>query len=52
MKMKCKICGSVVKSMYRHDFVTCKCGKVSIDGGSDYTRCVGNPDDYELIGEK
>ena len=35
---KCKTCGEVIESTYRHDFKTCSCGKVSVDGGKDYIR--------------
>lgn len=40
-KIRCKKCRDVVYSLYRHDFVTCKCGAVSLDGGFDYTRTIG-----------
>ena len=37
-KARCLKCDDVVESMYRHDFVTCKCGEVSVDGGKDYMK--------------
>ena len=33
---KCLLCGDIVESKHRHDFVTCKCGNLSVDGGKDY----------------
>jgi len=48
---KCKKCGDVIESEYRHDFVTCTCGAISVDGGMDYFRRVGNPEDFEEMGE-
>lgn len=36
--IKCNHCNDEIESKYRHDFVTCKCGKVSVDGGKDYGR--------------
>jgi hypothetical protein len=27
--------------MHRHDFVTCTCGSISVDGGQEYLRRVG-----------
>lgn len=45
--IKCKKCQDVIESKHRHDFVSCKCGAVCVDGGKDYTRRVGNPEDYE-----
>jgi len=50
-RIKCKHCGSIIESKYRHDFRTCKCRKVSIDGGKDYLRRIGKPEDYEDLSE-
>lgn len=45
--IRCNCCGDEIESTYRHNFVTCRCGKVSVDGGHDYLRrCFGSPDDY------
>ena len=37
-RAKCKICGDVIESRNTHDYVTCSCGAVSVDGGLDYLR--------------
>lgn len=37
-KAKCLICGDVVESVSTHDFRTCRCGSLSVDGGLDYIR--------------
>ncbi|NIA10699.1 MAG: hypothetical protein GWP10_13470 [Nitrospiraceae bacterium] len=37
---KCEKCGSIIRSKNRHDFVTCKCGDVGVDGGSWYIKRV------------
>ena len=37
-QIKCAHCGDVIESIHRHDFRTCKCGTVSVDGGHDYLR--------------
>ena len=37
-RIKCVHCGDVLVSKHRHDFKTCKCGKVSVDGGLDYLK--------------
>lgn len=45
----------IIYSRARHDYRTSSNGKVSIDGGLDYTRIIGNPSDYiilELDGDK
>lgn len=44
--VKCKCCGDIIESKYRHDFVTCSCGACSVDGGLDYARRCGNRDSY------
>lgn len=36
--IKCNICGDIIESKHRNDFVTCKCGSCSVDGGHDYLR--------------
>jgi hypothetical protein len=38
----CKKCNDYIRSKHRHDFVTCKCGEIFVDGGSWYQR-LGNP---------
>ena len=39
-KAKCLKCGDVIESRTVHDFVTCSCGAVSVDGGHEYLRRV------------
>lgn len=48
-KIKCKKCGDVIESKSRHDFKSCSCGAVSVDGGLDYIRRCGEEDDYEEL---
>lgn len=36
--LKCLKCGDIIESKNRHDYVTCSCGNVSVDGGLDYLR--------------
>lgn len=48
--IKCKHCGDVIESTYRHDFVTCSCGCCSVDGGLDYLRrCFMNSEAEDYI---
>lgn len=35
----------IIVSQHRHDFVPCNCGAICVDGGKDYLRRVGNPED-------
>lgn len=50
-KIKCKKCGDIIESTGRHDFNTCKCGAVSVDGGHDYLRRCGRLEDFEDMSE-
>ena len=34
----CLICGEAIRSKNRHDHRTCKCGNLSVDGGSWYPK--------------
>ena len=36
--IQCKHCGEIIESKSVHDFKTCKCGKVFVDGGHEYLR--------------
>ena len=48
--IRCNICGDEIESKHRHDFVTCKCGACSVDGGHDYLRrCFESPDCFTDI---
>lgn len=38
-RAKCKLCGDILESFHRHDYVACKCGEISVDGGSDCYKC-------------
>jgi uncharacterized CHY-type Zn-finger protein len=37
-RARCKVCGDVVESLSVHDFKSCKCGAMSVDGGNEYIR--------------
>ena len=36
--IQCKLCGDIIESTYRHDYIQCSCGACSVDGGHDYLR--------------
>lgn len=48
-RARCRRCGDVVESRSRHDLVTCQCGAIAVDGGQDYERRIGEPEDFEEI---
>lgn len=39
-RVRCNKCGDVIESKSRHDFVSCSCGAIGLDGGHDYQRLV------------
>ena len=51
--IKCNLCGDVIESTYIHDFKTCSCGAVSVDGGKHYCKrsFTNSPDDFEDMSE-
>ncbi len=36
--IQCKLCGEIIESTTAHNFVSCKCGNCSVDGGLEYQR--------------
>lgn len=44
---RCLKCGTQVVSKRRHDFSTCPCGNLSVDGGHSYLRRVGVASTFE-----
>ena len=36
--IQCKLCGDIIESTDRHQYLTCKCGACAVDGGHDYLR--------------
>ena len=49
---RCNYCGDVIESTYTHDFRTCSCGRVSVDGGHDYLcRSYASSDCYTDLSE-
>lgn len=49
--IRCKLCGDIIESNFLHDFKECSCGACACDGGHDYVKISGNPDDYEILTE-
>ncbi len=47
--LRCKKCNDVIESHHRHDFVQCQCGAIFVDGGHDYLRSGGSPEDFESL---
>lgn len=45
----CKKCKDMVYSRARHDYRSCSCGAVAIDGGRDYVKLVGEEKDIAQV---
>jgi len=41
-RAQCRLCEDVIESRHRHDFVSCRCGEISVDGGAAYLRRAAN----------
>lgn len=41
---KCLLCGKEIESKSVHDYVTCDCGNISVDGGKEYLRRMLSPE--------
>jgi len=37
-KIQCKLCGDIIESKSRHNYVICDCGNCSVDGGREYLK--------------
>lgn len=48
---RCRRCNTVVESKFVHDFVSCKCEAIFVDGGTDYLRAGGDSEDFESLAE-
>lgn len=46
---KCLKCGDILMSHHRHDYVTCSCKSIFIDGGNDYMRYGGDMSVFQRI---
>lgn len=46
-RFRCKKCGTLCVSRFRHDFAACPCGNY-VDGGNAYARAGGNFEDMEF----
>ena len=51
-KARCRLCGDTIESTHRHDFRSCKCGEIYVDGGRAYLRRLArNFDNLEELSE-
>ena len=45
-QVRCHKCGDEPYSAFGHDFKSCKCGNIAVDGGMNYLRRVGGEEGY------
>ena len=45
-KARCDNCGDVIESKHVHDYVSCSCGRLAVDGGHEYLRRNFSPSEY------
>lgn len=51
-KARCRLCGDIIESKNRHDWQTCSCGAIFVDGGHMYLRRgAKNFEDLEELSE-
>lgn len=47
-RIKCLSCNDIITSYHGHDYTTCSCGKVAVDGGMNYLKRTANKSsDYQ-----
>ena len=49
MKIRCKLCNTILEGDKRGTFISCKCGSCFIDETPYYVRVGGNPENIEEI---
>ena len=52
MKIKCRLCGTIIEGDKKGTMIWCKCGKCAIDETKYYARIIGDFEDYENINNK
>lgn len=48
---RCRKCGDIVESRHRHDWRSCSCGAMFVDGGLEYQRRGGDLENIEEMSE-
>lgn len=49
MKIKCKLCETIIEGDKKGHMIRCKCGKCAIDETPWYCRIIGEPSEIEEI---
>jgi hypothetical protein len=48
---RCLECGDTIESTHLHDFNSCSCGNVSLDGGTDCPRILSKGGQFEMLND-
>lgn len=46
-RAQCRACGDVIESTHVHEFRSCRCGSISVDGGREYLRRLWKGGEWE-----
>lgn len=47
--VKCKVYGSYIRINTEYDYIPCACGAIAVDGGPEYVRIIGDPNNWEIV---
>jgi hypothetical protein len=50
-RIRCAKCKDLLHSKHRHDWVTCSCKAVYVDGGDDYCRLGGRAENIIIVAD-
>lgn len=48
---RCRKCQDVIESRSVHHWIACDCGAIFVDGGREYLRRGGDPENFEDLSE-
>ena len=49
MKIKCKLCGTIIQGDKKGTFISCECRAIAIDETEYYARIIGREENIERI---
>ena len=52
MKLKCRLCKTVIEGDKKGTYITCKCKAIAIDETEYYVRVIGKEENFEDVEEK
>ena len=52
MKLKCRLCKTVIEGDKKGTFISCKCGAIAIDETKWYVRVIGEEENFEEVNDE